>query len=145
MMTFCENTSYLHFWQSSLHSPKDIWKDSNMKLIWCLYFHHKCSQRTDKLVCVWVPLIFIMSEELSHPLFLHHQLCKFFLSLGSCSQSKANIFLTAVWKMPSLICLSSKKYGIILSLAATPFPSGNFWRWKSLLQSINAELWVSCS
>lgn len=43
---------------------------------------------------------------------------------------KAKISLTAAWIMPSLICLSCNKYKIILSLAATPLPSGNFRRRK---------------
>ena len=103
------------------------------KLIWHLYFHHKCSQRADELASEWVHLISATSKEQPHPLFFQNQLCELgflFLSLDSCSQIKARISLTAAWRMPSLICLSHNKYGIILSLAATPFPSGHSWRWK---------------
>lgn len=52
-----------------------------------------------------------------------------FLLLDSCSLIKANISLAVAWRMPALICLSHKNMQCLF-LAATPFPSGNFWRWK---------------
>ena len=125
------------------HGRRSTWK-----LIWYLCFLHGCSQSANKLGSEWVQLISTIAEEQPHSLFFHHQLCELeflFLSLDSHSQMKAKISLTAAGRMPSFICLSHNKYRITLLLAAAPFPSGKFWRWKVSSSTLNAELWVSCS